>query len=88
MRDEAFASLDTALYHARKQEEVVKNGGCRFTDPLLTEVVYETEPDEDPGIARLLPEDWPFWFVPKCSDVKAEISADPRWEQWVEKCRA
>jgi len=88
MRDEAFESLYTALEHARKLEEIEKNGGCRYTDPLLTEVVYETEPEEDPGIARLLPEDWPFWFVPKCSDVKAEISVDPRWEQWVEKCRA
>jgi hypothetical protein len=46
------------------------------------------EAEEDPGIARLLPEDWPFWFVPNCSDVKKEITADPRWEQWVEKCRA
>lgn len=88
MRDEAFASLDTALMHARKLEEIAKNGGCRYTDPLLTEVVFETEPDEDPGTARLLPEDWPFWFVPNCSDVKAEMTADPRWNEWVEKCRA
>ena len=88
MRDEAFESLDTALDHARKLEKIQKNGGCRYTDPLLSEVVYKTEAEEDPGIARLLPDDWPFWFVPNCSDVKAEITADPRWKEWVEKCRA
>lgn len=86
--DEAFASLDTALEHAKKLEEIAKNGGCRYTDPLLTEVIYETEPNENPEIAKLLPDDWPFWFVPNCSEVKAEITADPRWNEWVEKCRS
>lgn len=88
MRDEAFESLYTALDHAKKLEEIQKNGGCRYTDPLLTEVTYKTEPEDEPGIAKSLPEEWPVWFVPSCSDVKDEITADPRWNEWAERCRA
>lgn len=37
------------------------------------------------GLAKALPELFPWWFV---KDVRAEnIKDDPRWNEWVERCR-
>lgn len=86
--DEAFASLDKALEHARSLETISKTGEYKYTDPLLEKVVWKFPVNPTPEIAETLPEDWPFWFRPDCSDVKKEITADPRWDAWVKKCKA
>lgn len=36
--------------------------------------------------AAELPDYWPCWCVPDCSDVAGKMKADPRWGQWVKKC--
>jgi hypothetical protein len=33
-------------------------------------------------LAPELPEVWPWWDVPEYERVKAEMTADPRWEEW------
>ena len=32
-----------------------------------------------------LPEVWPWWQVPDSDGVRAEMQADPRWEDWVRR---
>ena len=44
--------------------------------------------DERGSVVRGLPEDWPWWCNPDYSQVEKEIKADPRWDAWVEKCKA
>ena len=42
--------------------------------------------DEGKGsIVKELPQTWPWWHQPDCSQVEKEIKADPRWSAWVEK---
>lgn len=89
--DDAFASLDLALEHAKKLEAVCKVSEHAFTAPLVSFVkftpdfVCATEPPV--RIAELLPEDWPFWCKPDYSRVEKEIKADPRWAEWVERTK-
>lgn len=84
--DDAFVSLDEALKHARALEELLDGKEHFFTAPLVTFVKCKT--DSWGEIAETLPEDWPFWCNPDYSQVEKEIKADPRWEKWVNKCRA
>ncbi len=84
--DEAFESLDMALYHARELEKVIAEGKCEYTAPLV-ELVKDTfeRHEGDDNIARGLPDDWPMWCNPDYSKVEAEIKADPRWAEWVKR---
>ena len=86
--DEAFVSLDKALYHAKELEKVVSKSEHCYTAPLVAFVKdkFDAPAEAEPGsIARQLPDDWPFWCNPDYSEVEKEIKADPRWDAWVKK---
>lgn len=82
--DDAFASLDEALKHARALEALADGEEHSLTAPLVSFVKYRIPLCS--SIASTLPEDWPFWSIPDCSSVEKEIKADPRWEAWVRRC--
>ena len=81
--DDAFDSLNEALHHARALEAVCDGREHTLSAPLVSFVKYDTRPCE--GIAKSLPDDWPFWCNPDYSQVEKEIKADPRWAEWVRK---
>ncbi len=81
--DAAFASLDKALENARALEKICDGSEHYFTAPLVRLVKYRVGVNE--GIAKELPNDWPFWSNPDCAQVEREIKADPRWTEWVAK---
>ena len=85
--DEAFVSLDKALYHARELERMIGKSEHRYTAPLVSFVVDTLKPAPEgcAGIAQELPGDWPFWCNPDFKEVEKEIKADPRWEEWVKR---
>lgn len=82
-RDEAFASLDEALFHAKALEAVCDGEEHRLTAPLVSFVTYRMPVVK--GIAKSLPEDWPFWHCPDPGETAKEIKADPRWKIWEAK---
>lgn len=84
--DDAFLSLDEALRHARALEALLDGKEHAYTAPLVSFVKFRAGEPRD--IARTLPEDWPMWFLPDCSQAEAEIKADPRWAAWVAKTRS
>ena len=85
--NEAFISLDKALYHARELERIIRKSEHKYTAPLVSFVADTLKPvPEGCGdVARLLPDDWPFWCNPDYKQVEKEIKADPRWKAWVKK---
>ena len=91
--DEAFAALDNALEQYRLFENVCWEKKSTYTAPLiqLVEVdltnYYVPDPSDPSTTAASLPEDWPWWSVPEVEQVKAEMRADPRWGEWVERTR-
>ncbi len=38
-------------------------------------------------IVAELPDVWPWWNVPDCTQVQQEIRQDPRWMAWEKRCR-
>ena len=86
--DEAFQSLDSALLHARALERVFAKPEHRFTAALVSFVRTDFGEGREVRIAEQLPEDWPFWSIPDCTAVAAEIKADPRWAEWVKRTKA
>ena len=84
--DEAFASLDEALRHARALEGLLDGKEHSFTAPLVSFVKCRTGSCVD--IASTLPEDWPFVYSPDYGEIEKEIKADPRWERWVRTCKS
>ncbi len=87
--DEAFESLDKALYHAKELERLIGPSVHRYTAPLISFVVDSPAPTPGcfAGVARELPDDWPFWCNPDFSEVEKEIKADPRWDEWVKRAK-
>lgn len=85
--DEAFASLDDALAHAKALERVLKEPEHRFTAPLISFVGTDLGEGREVRIAEQLPEDWPFWSIPDCTEIAKEIKADPRWAAWVKRTK-
>ena len=81
--DDAFASLNESLKHARALEAVCDGKDYCFTAPLVSYVKHETRLSG--SIAKTLPTDWPMWCNPDYSQVEKEIKADPRWDEWVAK---
>ena len=79
--DDAFASLDQALNHARAYEAIADGETRTLTAPLVSFVEYRAE--HSGNIVRKLPDDWPFWCNPDYRSVEKEIKADPRWNEWV-----
>ena len=84
-RDAAFTSLDKALEHAQALESLPAKGN--YTASLLTKAGWDFTDAPDSNVASCLPEDWPFYMLPHPRDIRAEITADPRWDVWVKKCK-
>lgn len=85
-RDGAFEALDTALEHAKKNEDVCSRKNAVYTAPLLR--LVQINPDgQTAGRTADLPEIWPWRCVPDCSRCAAEIKADPRWAEWVKRTK-
>ncbi len=93
-RDEAFGALNHALEHYRKYENVCELGKAYYTSPLVQLVKVDLtncqipDPLDPSTTAASLPEDWPWWSVPEVDQVKTEMQADPRWDEWVAKTKA
>lgn len=87
--DDAFDALDRALELHKEFEEVCRTKKAYYTAPLVQLVKvdltnYQTPGPSDPSTTSAgLPEDWPWWSVPEAEQVKAEMKADPRWDDWV-----
>lgn len=81
--DDAFVSLDAALHHAKAYEAVCNGKEHTLTAPLVSFVTYRAEGERN--VAKVLPDDWPFWCNPDFSEVEKEIKSDPRWEDWVKR---
>lgn len=87
MHDEAFASLDKALDHAKKFDNMRKSAKTDqvYTTPLLEGISMHMENCAGGDIAPELPKHWPMWMKPDFDDVYAEITADPRWQNWLDR---
>ena len=86
-RDGAFDALDMALNLAKKGDSLRESGKKFFSSPLLRNVRTYAEREENRRFAAELPEVWPWWSAPQCNRVKAEMQADPRWEEWVKRTK-
>ena len=90
---EAFASLDDALAHAKKFDALAGQTAVTLTAPMVRGTSYVLNASTTSGyrtvgiLAEHLPEDFPMWCNPDCRKVKAEMEADPRWREWVRRCR-
>ncbi|MBR2731123.1 MAG: helix-turn-helix transcriptional regulator [Clostridia bacterium] len=83
--DDAFASLDIALDHAKRFQALADKRDAYYTTPLLRFVAIKTA-----GISRdplTLAEDWPWWSAPDPVDIENEIKSDPRWDEWVKRTK-
>ena len=89
MHDEAFASLDQALEHARIRDALNRSEDMdmTYTTPLLAGISMEKERWCPGDMAPDLSRHWPMWMKPDFDDVFAEMSADPRWEDWVRRTK-
>ena len=58
--DEAFRSLDKALFHAKELERVLAAPVHRYTSPLVRFVTDPPAKTDPVRVAASLPEDWPF----------------------------
>ena len=86
-RDSAFEALDMAWTHAKIYDQIMSQEKYGYTAPLLDLIQVETNhciTNKTLG----LPELWPCWCVPDCTEVKKEMQADPRWQAWVKKTQA
>ncbi len=84
--DDAFGSLDKALECAKVYESLCDGKERSYTSMLLKHVTFCEDEMPIHISPENLPEQWPVWTNPDCSEVEAEIKADPRWAEWVEKC--
>lgn len=82
--DEAFLSLDKALEHAKKLENILDGNEHMFTGVLVS--LVKVKRGEYVDISSSLPEDWPFWRAPDYSEAERTIKEDPRWKEWVKRC--
>lgn len=82
--EDAFKSLDNALEHAEKLENLT-TGEHYYSSILVKGVKYNIK--ERINAINLLPRDWPWWNLPDCNEVENKIKSDPRWIEWVNKCK-
>lgn len=82
--EDAFKSLDNALYHAKKLESL-EVGKYYYSSILVKGVQYDIK--EKINVVKLLPDDWPWWNLPDCNELKSKIESDPRWTEWKNKCK-
>lgn len=87
-KDEAFEALHRSSQEFRHFEKVCANITGRYTAPLVRLVQYGTcstkaNDNLHPHTsAASLAEDWPWRSVPEYEEVKPQIQADPRWNEW------
>ena len=81
--NEAFASLDKALHHAKELEKL-PIGTHYYTSSLLKENSYTIKTPIK--VSNMLPDDWPWWHLPEVDEASLRIKSDPRWTEWVNKC--
>jgi len=87
--DEAFESLDNALDHAKKYDSFVLSDEPHYTAPLVKDADVEYDCFRDDGhFAEHLSEDWPMWCNPDYAQVKAEMTSDVRWSEWVKRTKS
>ena len=94
--DEAFSSLDAALDHAKKFDAFAGQETVTLTAPMVRGASYVLSYGlEERGtsgyrtigiLAEHLPDDFPMWCNPDYRKVRAEMEADPRWTDWVQRC--
>ena len=88
-RDEAFAALDEALADAEAYDRFAADPGYRYSAPLLSRSEPKTDRFPESGsLAENLPDCWPMWCNPDPSEVRREMTADPRFADWEQRCRA
>ncbi len=88
LHDEAFAVLDLALEDAQAYDALARESAPHYTGTLVCDADLSHADFIEPGtLAENLPGDWPMWCNPDYSEVKREITADPRWDAWVSRCR-
>lgn len=88
-QDEAFAVLDLALADARAYDALANSDAPHYTGALVCDADLSRADFIEPGsLAENLPLDWPMWCNPDYTAVKAAITADPRWDAWVSRCRS
>lgn len=91
-KEEAFETLDRSLSHFRQFEALCELEEPKYTAPLLRLVQMDfsrstvPNPNEPDTTAASLYRDWPWWHTPEAEQVKAEMQADPRWEEWIWRC--
>ena len=86
--DAAFDALDQALAQYRLFERVCREENPVYTAPLVQLVHVNLSTYHTDMTAADLPEDWPWWDVPEADAVKAQMQADPRWNEWARRCGA
>lgn len=92
--DDAFEALDKSLLRFKAFEKCCAETNASYTAPLIRLVEIENiqakaNDESHPHTTALsLAEDWPWWSVQEYSLVVNEIQSDPRWNEWVEKCKA
>lgn len=83
----AFDALDQALAQHRLFEKVCRKHKAAYTAPLVQLVRVDLSSYHTDMTAAELPEDWPWWDEPEAEGVKTQMQADPRWNDWVCRCR-
>ena len=90
--DEAFGSLYLSLDHARMFDDfaALSPENRRYKSRLLRHTVCRSDIYLDDGgrLAPDLPDIWPMWCNPDYEDVKKQITADPRWDEWALAARS
>ena len=81
--DDAFVSLDEALFHAKKLENLPV-GNNTYTASLIKECSFNIK--EKIKVCHLLPSDWPWWNLPYLDQLSTKIMSNPKWTNWVNKC--
>lgn len=88
-RNEAFDSLDAALREGRAYDAFKQTEHPVYDAPLLRYAFCRTERFlEGESVAAHLPESWPMWCNPDYTAVQKEITADPRWAEWVKRTQS
>lgn len=87
-RDGAFTELNAALACAEGFDAFGKTGPEFFSSPLLHRVRTRAAETPESAFASELPDLWPWWSVERLDEVKAEMQADPRWDEWIKRAKA
>ena len=83
--DSAFDSLDKALEHAKKCEQFSLNAETTYNSQLLKNAKINPDGKDFSSFACELHTYFPWICIPNNDDVIAEMQADSRWNEWLEK---